>query len=70
MLLNIIQENRQILTEEGKRKAQELRADFGETSAKTRFNIEDVSSITYTQLLFDVEVNWTVSINTYIVYQY
>ena len=55
MLLNIIQENRQILTEEGKRKAQELRADFGETSAKTGYNVEEVSLITYIQLLFDVE---------------
>ena len=55
MLLNIIQDNRQILTEEGKRKAQELRANFGETSAKTGCNVEEVSSIAYIQLLFDVE---------------
>ena len=32
------------------RKAQELRADFVETSAKTGHNVEEVSSITYTQL--------------------
>ena len=55
MLLNIIQHDRQILTEEGKKKAQELRAEFGETSAKTGCNVEDVSSITYTQLHLDVE---------------
>ena len=55
MLLNIIQENRQISTEEGRKKAQKFRADFGETSAKTGCNVEEVSSITYAQLLFDVE---------------
>ena len=62
MLLNIIQHKREILTEEGKRKAQELRADFGETSARTGYNVKEVNSITYAQLLFDVE-------ETYMLYQ-
>ena len=50
MLVNFIQNKRQISNEKGKRKAQKLRANFGETSAKTGSNIEEVSSITYTQL--------------------
>ena len=55
MLVNFIQNKRQIKKAEGERKAKELRADFGETSAKTGCNVKDVSSITYTQLFFGIE---------------